>query len=570
MNLWTIMKTNIGMNEMKYTRILPVLIILLSVGLVQAAVISNTSSPGVVSALATTDSKQDNQDTGADDSDEPDYDMVFPNDSVNRIDLVIKPDDWQKMLDNMTEIYGEFGNSTHMSIPNGNFSPGENSGEMGMPGGHGMSDVNPVYVPAQVTLNGKTLDNVGIRFKGFSSLSGSWGEGTYKISLKLDCDEFKDEYPEVKGQTLYGFDKLNLQSGFGDNSLMRDKIVTEVFRDSGVPAPRASFYQVYIDKGSGPEYFGLYTMIEDVGDTMISSQFNDGSGNLYKAEGEHDATFQNGTFNSSFFDKETNKKQNDYSDLEQFYTALNSEKRTSDPSAWRSDLESIFDVNEFITWLATNTVIQNWDTYGSMAHNFYLYTNPSTGQITWIPWDNNFALQNGSAGMGGDHPDFGNFFAGNNSPVSSGMDNFANLGTGTIVNSTPGIFPMGGPGGMGGGMNMTHMGPGGGTQDISLVNVTSDWPLIRYLMDDPVYHEKYVSAVEAVITDVFNPDRMNTIYTRNHELISPYVVGENGEQEGYTHLKSSEDFATSLDLLISHTASQYEAAQKFLLDQEVA
>ena len=70
----------------------------------------------------------------------------------------------------------------------------------------------------------------------------------------------------------------DLQSGYGDDSLMRDKIVTEIFCDAGVPAPRASFYQVYIDKGNGPEYFGLYTMIEDVGDTMLSSQFVDGSG----------------------------------------------------------------------------------------------------------------------------------------------------------------------------------------------------------------------------------------------------------------------------------------------------
>ncbi len=553
------------MNEMIYTRILTVLVILLSAGLVQAAVISNTTSPGGVSTLAAIDPIQNNQDPDTDDSKGPDYDLVFPNDSVQRIDLVIRSDDWQKMLDNMTELYGEFGNDTRMPMPTGNFTPGERPEGGGMPG---MSDTNPVYVPAQVTLNDTTLDNVGVRFKGFSSLSGSWREGTYKISLKLDCDQFKDQYPDVKGQTLYGFDELNLQSGYGDNSLMRDKIVTEIFRDAGVPAPRASFYQVYIDKGNGPEYFGLYTMIEDVGDTMLSSQFTDDSGNLYKAEGEHDATFRNGTFNSNFFDKETNKKENDFSDLEQFYTALNSEKRTTDPSAWRSDLESIFDVDEFMTWLATNTVIQNWDTYGSMAHNFYLYTNPSTGQITWIPWDNNFALQNGSegmGGMGGDHPGMGNFSPGN---ISTGaMGNPFGPISGEFGNSTPGTFPMEMPGGMGGGMNMSHMGPGGGTQDISLANVTSDWPLIRYLMDDPVYHEKYVNAVAVVISDVFNPERMDTIYTRNHEIITPYVVGDEGEQEGYTHLKSSEDFTTSLTSLIAHTSSQYEAAQKYLKEQ---
>jgi spore coat protein CotH len=493
-------------------------------------------------------------------SESPNYAVVFPEEKVQRIDIKISSENWQKMLDNMTELYGEFGNDTQIPMPTGTFTPDEKPGEMEMPG---MTDTNPVYVTVQVTLHETTLDNVGIRFKGFSSLSGSWREGTYKISLKLDCDQFADEYPGVKGQTLYGFDELNLQSGYGDNSLMRDKVVTEIFRDAGVPAPRASYYQVYIDKGNGSEYFGLYTMIEGVRDTMLSSQFTDSSGNLYKPEGERDATFQEGTFNSSFFDKETNKKEKDYSDLEQFYGALNSEKRTTDPSAWRSDLESIFDVDEFLIWLATNTVMQNWDTYGSMAHNFYLYTNPSTGQITWIPWDNNLALQNGSegmGGMGGGHPDVGNFSTENFLPNSSGVsfnEQMEGLG-----NSNPGKPPMGMPGGKGG--------FGGGTQDISLVNVTSDWPLIRYLVDDPVYHEKYVNAVASVISDVFSSERMEPIYTRNHDLISSYVVGENGEREGYTHLKSAEDFTKSLDSLITHTKSRYAAAQRFLKEQEDA
>ena len=113
-------------------------------------------------------------------------------------------------------------------------------------------------------------------------------------------------------------------------------------------------------------------------------------------------------------------------------------------------------------------------------------------------------------------------------------------------------------------------GPGMGTEEISLVNVTSDWPLIRYLMDDPVYNEKYVNAVAAVTSKVFNPERMEPIYTNNHELISQSVVGADGEKEGYTHLKSSDDLIRSLDSLIDHTRSRFEAAQKFLEEQKVA
>ena len=556
---------------MKYQLIISVLCILAVAGIVQAEENTDTilaAGEGNASPFSA-DTKQSSSETEVLHSEEPDYQTVFPDDTVQRIDIVISADDWQTMLNNMTELYGAFGNDNQQqpggNITSGNTGDGGAPGGMMMPGGPGMNtDTNPVYVPARVTLNGTTLDNVGIRFKGFSSLSGSWREGTYKISLKLDCDHFEDEYPELKNQNLYGFDELNLQSGYGDDSLLRDKVVPAIFRSAGVPAPMTAFYRVYIDTGNGPVYFGLYTMVEDIADTMITSQFSDDSGNLYKSQGEHGATLVNGTFNASYFEKETNKKADDYTDLESLYAALNSESRISDPESWREGLESVFDVDEFISWLAVNTVIQNWDTYGSMAHNFYLYTNPETGKITWIPWDNNFALQNGSdmGGMGGGiPPDFGNRSAGNITPGMAGpMANFPGFGDVTGGNTSAG-FP--GPGQMGGDMNMTHGGPGG-AQNLSLAEVGEEWPLIRYLMDDPEYYEKYVTAVSTVINESFDPQEMKEIYTKNHDLISPYVVGEEGEQSGYTHLKDPQDFIDSLAPLIEHAGSRYDAVMAFL------
>jgi len=37
------------------------------------------------------------------------YDMVFPQNNVNRIDIIISENNWQKMIDDMTEKYGPFG-----------------------------------------------------------------------------------------------------------------------------------------------------------------------------------------------------------------------------------------------------------------------------------------------------------------------------------------------------------------------------------------------------------------------------------------------------------------------------
>lgn len=496
----------------------------------------------------------------------PDYQVMFPQNSVQRIDIIITPEDWQKMLDDMTHRYGEFGNSSQMPMggpgPGNPDEDGPGKGEMhqGLEMNQDDSD-NPVVVPAKVTVQNVTLDKIGIRFKGQSSLSGSWREGSYKISMKLNCDEYEDENPELKNQKLFGFDELSLKSGFGDSSLIRDKVVPDIFRSAGVPAPETAFYQVYVDTGSGPVYFGLYTMIEDVADTMITSQFTNGSGNLYKAENIRTSSFANSSFNISGFSKETNKKKGS-ADLEQIYEALNSDLRTTDPAAWRSGLESILNVDEFITWLAANTIIQNWDTYGMASHNFFLYHNPEDGRFVWIPWDNNEALQNRSVGMGGNFGPGAGIGSENLSPAAG--PGFARMPP-EPGNDSPMNGPPGGQG-IGGGMGGDH--PLGGQLSLNLDEVDDQWPLIRYLMDDPVYHEKYVQAVEKVISGAFYPDNLKPLYTKNHDLIAPYVIGENGEQKGYTLLKSPEEFNSSLESLLSHADSRYSDTMAYLAEMK--
>lgn len=474
---------------------------------------------------------------------DPNYSVVFPDDRVNMMIITIAPENWQKMLDNMTELYGEFGGSTTGGMP-------------AAPGGRGIggiSDINPVYVPADVSFEDQVWTDVGIRFKGQMSLGSTWKEGSYKISFKLNFDKFEDENPAIKNQRFYGFDELNLQSGYTDDSLMRDMIVPSIFRESGVPAPHTAFYRVYLDYGEGPVYFGLYTMIESVEDTVIKTQFEDDSGNVYKPEGTG-ATFARGTFDTASFEKKTNKGDGNWTDVETLYTVLNSETRTTDPEAWRSELETILDADEFLRWLATNTVIQNWDTYGGNSRNFYLYTDPTDGRIVWIPWDNNFAL-NGSMGTGnrGNLPGDGALRM-NGLPADPAREFGRPMPAG---GDEPGNrIGMNPAAGFGGGM--------GRTPSLDLGDVGENWPLIRYLADDPVYYAQYQEYLEMVVTTSFEPAGMEEIYRYYHTLIEPYVTGPDGEQAGYTHLKNAEAFDASLDTLIEHAYDRHDAVMDFL------
>ena len=492
---------------------------------------------------------------------DPDYDVVFPEDTVNEITISISPENWQSMLENMTELYGEFGTSQQMgnqpggwdnrpqnaAFPEGEMdqqqtkpqpdnlqerpdmpaegempqvqgapqtaqegagmpSGRDQNREQGMPGiggGNLEMEENPVWVTATIEFSGETWTNVGIRFKGNSSLKSSWSSGNYKIPFKLDFDEFEEDYPEINNQRFYGFKQLSFSSNFGDESFLHERVTADIFREAGVVSSHTAYYAVYIDTGDGPQYFGLYTAVEVVDDTVIEEQFEDGSGNVYKPSGTG-ATFAGGSFNENDFDKETNAEEADWSDIQALYTALHSETRLSDPQTWRAGLETVFDVDAFIKWLAVNTLVQNWDTYGGMAHNYYLYHDPQSDLLTWIPWDNNEAMVS-----------------------KGGRANSLSLG---------------------------------------FEEVSDQWPLISYLMEDEVYWQLYLDDLEETLQGAFEPQTVIEELTQLHTLIEPYVVGENGEVQGYTNLKSEQDFYNGLEELIAHVNQRYEAAKQFLAD----
>lgn len=380
-------------------------------------------------------------DTHSNDVD-PNFEEVFDDNAVKRLDLVITSDRWETMLDDMTSLYGTFGVGR---------------------GGNSFSDENPVFVPAEVFYEGTQWYKVGVRFKGNSSLASTWKSGNMKLSFKLDFDEFEDDYPQIKNQRFYGFKKLSLKNNYNDKSMLREKVAGDIFRNAGLVGSHTAFYTLYVDYGEGPVYFGLYTLVEEVDDTVIDTQFANNDGNLYQPDGDG-ASFASGTFSESVFGKETNEDAADWSDIQNLFTALHADNRTSNAAAWRTSLESVLDTDVFLKYLAVNTVIQNWDTYGRMTHNYFLYNNPETNLLTWIPWDNNEALQTGN--MGGSLP-----------------LNFSGLSS-------------------------------------------TQWPLVGYLYADATYKAQYDTYVEEVINGVFNASDMQATYTTYATLVEPYATSE--------------------------------------------
>ena len=428
---------------------------------------------------------------------DPNFDEVFVDTEVKRLDFVVSSERWQSMLNDMTEIYGVFGANASTqagppATPSANPSTTTTFVDIDI-------DIDPIFVPADVYYNGIEWYRVGIRFKGNSSLQTSWENGILKLAFKLDFDEFEDEYPQIKNQRFYGFKKFSLKNNFDDSSLVREKVAADVFKDAGMVVSHTAFYTLYVDHGEGPEYFGLYTLVEEVDGSVLDTQFSDDNGNLYKPE-DGSANFVENTFSEEDFEKKTNEDDADWSDIQALFTALHDSTRTTDPSTWRTNLEEVFDVDTFLKYLAVNGTIQNWDTYGRMAHNYYLYANPdNSNKLTWIPWDNNEALQEGKMG---------------------------------------------------------------GALDLDFSDLeASIWPLIAKIYEDTNYKAQYDAYLQEVIDGAFDTVTIQEKYDIYSTLIEPYATTE---REGFTFLNSSSDFYRAIDELKVHANDRVTAVENYL------
>lgn len=373
------------------------------------------------------------------------YDIVFPQDKVNRFDITISADDWAAMQADLDDLYGA---------------------STGGPGGGGgsFSDETPLYIPCNLEFEGTNWYNVGIRYKGNSSLSAS-SSGVTKLPFRLEFSEFEDDYTEIKGQTFYGFPALSMSSNYNDKSFLREKVGCDLFREFGVPAAQTAFYEMYIDYGDGPVYFGLYTALEVVFETMLNKQFGSESGNCYKPDGTG-ASFSSTGWDLSHFDNKTNGVDGD-SDIQAFYDILHSDERTTNTDNWKTNMESVFDVDGFLKWLAVNTTIQNWDTYGRMTHNYYLYNDPADGLIKWIAWDNNEAFEDGKQG---------------------------------------------------------------GALSFEFTSITDeDWPLIGYIIGVPAYEARFKQHILTFIGGVFESSKMQSYYAQMQSLIQSSVDAETSD-----------------------------------------
>ncbi len=416
----------------------------------------------------------------------PDYNWVFPEAEMKIININLGQANWDKIQRDMeARTARKFGSPT--TIP----------GVVPLPVNGGLDAVpgDPIFVETEVSQGDFIWRKVGFRLKGNASLSGSWRSGIYKLPFKLQFDEFEDQYPEVKNQRFYGFRELSFAPSYGDNTFMKEKLLTDLFRKSGVMACKVAYYKVFIDFGQGQKYCGVYQAIESVEDKMVEMQSGIKGGNVYKPESNMVQFLVNQ------FEKQNNKELGDYTDVKALISVLNSNSRLSDPEKWKNDLEKVFNVKGFLKYLAVNNTVGNWDSYGQITHNYFCAN--LNGVINWIPYDLNLSFQ------------------------------------------------------LKGGNNRTAL-----TMDMK--EVGNQWPLIRYIVDDPAYYSFYKEAVKEFIENTFTPAKMSEYINKHKAILLPNFTGVGVEAPPYSTLPNPQSFVQSVSDLERYINDRHAAVSIFV------
>lgn len=447
---------------------------------------------------------------------------VLDKNSITSIDIKIKESDWKWLLENATK---------------------------------------EEYKSADVTINGETFNNVGIRPKGNSSLTSVANDSTTdRYSIKIDFGQYVD------GQTYHGIRKLALNNNISDATYMKEAISYDIYNFLGIATPEYSYTDIKIN-GSD---WGLYLGVEVIDERFIEKNYGEISGNLYKPEtmnmggnkgnngeiqrpdvdgnkpqmgdnspnmdgnipkmdevppdmnGDAPNILQNQNVSREDEDNggapKMGNKDSQGADLKYIDDDIDSYSILRDSAVFKNttdkdfkniidlmeslktgeNIENYLNVDEVLKYFAVNTFLVNLDSYsGGMYHNYYLYEKDGVSEI--LPWDLNMS--------------FGGF------AVKEGEK---------AIN-----FPI----------------------DSPVTGNLEDAPLIGKLLENDDYKEIYHKYLKQISDNYFRSGTFNNRVTQINKLISNYV------KKDATAFYNYEEYKTGVTELLTFGKDRVKSVQ---------
>ena len=234
-----------------------------------------------------------------------------------------------------------------------------------------------VYTVCDLTIDGQVLSNSGAKYKGNSSYNNPGP----KKSFKLDLNEF------VAGQEYDGIKKFNLNNGFKDPSFLREKLMLDFLVAHGIAAPRCSYARVYVNGN----YWGLYTLVEEVNNDFCDRWFGSSSGNRFKGDPSGDLRWYGSSPNLYYnrYELDNNETANDWSDLIRLIDKIN-----NSGTSFHDSLAEVLNTWPFFRHWAADNLFANLDSYIGSGHNYFIYHESVSDRFEWVHWDVNEAFGN--------------------------------------------------------------------------------------------------------------------------------------------------------------------------------
>ena len=213
--------------------------------------------------------------------------------------------------------------------------------------------------------------NATLRLRG--ETSRYYDLKSYRIKLNSKQELWRDQR------------KLQLNKHLGDITRIKNKLSFDLISTiPNLPSLRTQFVQLYIDN----QDYGLFTHVENVGKEYLKRRGFDKDSNIYKAKNfefrdriELDIDEEGKPVDKEAFESILEIKRGKNSKkLIEMLSAIHDENND-----FKNDvLDKYFNVNNFLTWVAVNTLMGNSDI---KASNFYIFNPKEEDTFYFLPWD---------------------------------------------------------------------------------------------------------------------------------------------------------------------------------------
>ncbi|MFP6685195.1 MAG: CotH kinase family protein [Polyangiaceae bacterium] len=274
--------------------------------------------------------------------------LAFDQSRILEVEITMAPEDYDAMRRQSRRIESVFGGECGEAPPESPYT----------------------WFVADVTVDGTTVLDVGVRKKGFFG-----SPSTTKPALKIKFNEYGSN------DRIYGLDRMTLNNSIQDPSLLDMCLAYDTYIAAGQKASRCSYAHVTINS----QDHGIYMHVESIKEQFLAANYGSADGALYEGS---TADFRENWLGVFEFKNEAAQG----AELDAVTAAL----LMADDAEFQEALWAVVDKAPFMKAFALAGMLGDWDGYFGGANNFWIYKNPETGLLEFLPWSNDDLFGRGS------------------------------------------------------------------------------------------------------------------------------------------------------------------------------